>query len=125
MSQPGRKQPGSSYDATETVGASAAAIDGVATIDLGVVAGKDVTVEEVRVEATAADFDFNIEANGNDVFSAEQSPSGTSEEVFRPDQNARAGGDEAVDFEFDVSSASGTGSATASVAVVVTYNSTL
>lgn len=123
--QPGRKTPAGEGAQTETVGASAAAIDSVATVDLGVVAGKDVTVKEVRVEATASDFDFNIEVDGSDIFGSEQSPSGTSEEVFTPDQNSRVGGDAAVDIEFDVSNNSATGSATASVAVVVSYNSTL
>jgi hypothetical protein len=122
--QPGDRTPGESGRTTETVGAGAVAIDATGATRLGTVAGTDLTVEEVRVTATAADTDFNVEVDDTDVFSSEQSPSGTSEETYHPDQNHRVGGEAASDIEVDVSSASGTGGATAEFAVVVSYTPT-
>jgi len=68
--------------------------------------GSSVTVEEVTVEQTNnADADFNVELDGSDTFSAEQSVSAAdSAETLTPDQNRHAAGD-AVDLAVDVSTA--------------------
>lgn len=68
--------------------------------------GSSVTVEEVTAEQTNnADADFNVELDGSDVFSGEQSVSAAdTAETLTPDQNRHAAGD-TPDLAVDVSSA--------------------
>lgn len=90
-------------------------VDATGTTALGTVEEDEGEVLEVRVNATAADFDFNVNADGVALFSAAQSPGGTSEETFTPDTDAATfeNGGPALDFE--VLTASGTAGATADV----------
>jgi len=122
---PGPTTPGSavadtSAEGVETVMAEGVAIDATGRTVIGSADGRGGAVREVRVDADAADFDFNIERDGNDVFTAEQSPGGTTEESFEPDDddNARFDGED-PEAAIDVSSPSATVGATATVWVVV------
>lgn len=111
---PGNTAPGSAFPSDQSD--ATVAIDATGTTTLGTVEGDRDQALVVTVNADAADFDFNIEVGGSDLFSAEQSPGGTTEESFTPD-TAKAVVESAVDEDvvIDVSSASSTGSATADV----------
>lgn len=120
---PGPRTPGDPTPGDEDVGVEVVTVEGVAidatgSTTVGTPDGFRGRVTQVVVTPTAADFDFNIEQDGSDVFAAEQSPSGASREVFTPDQNDEFEGD-APDLDVDVSSASGSGGATATVTVHV------
>lgn len=117
---PGPSTPGETATSDEQVHATAVAIDSTGTTDIGSLVTDQATIKEVYVDSTQQDFDFNVEANGNDIFGSEQSPS-AAEESFQPDQNQRVGGTDDLELAFAVSSASATGSATADVTVVVEY----
>lgn len=116
---PGPEQPDPSHITTETVEQTGVAIDstGSTTIGSPSTIGGDVIV--VEVNADQADFDFNIELDGTDIFNSEQSPTGTTLERFYPDpQLAEFDGTDPT-LEIDVSDASSTGAATADVTVDV------
>jgi hypothetical protein len=117
-STPGSLQPDPGYDGAEVVEADGVAIDATGTTTLGAPDGFGGRVAEVVVVPDESDFDFNVEADGSDVFSAEQSPGGDAREAFSPDQNQDLDGD-LPSLTLDVSGASGTGGATADVYVVV------
>ena len=104
--------------------ATGVAIDATGRTVIDNIAGRGGVVKEVLVDADAADFDFNIERDGADVFTAEQSPGGTTEESFDPDNmsNARFDGDD-PEAAIDVSAASATAGATATVTVVADVES--
>lgn len=115
---PGARSPGDAADSTVT--GTGVAVDATGTTTLGTVDGDRTSVEEVRVNATATDFNFNVNVDGTAIFSANQSPSGTSEEVFYPDEDLRITTDkQSEDVVFEVTSASGTGGATADVDVQI------
>jgi hypothetical protein len=82
--------------------------------------GSSATVEQVIAEQSgAADADFNVELDGNDVFSNEQSlDAADTPEELTPDQNKNAAGSP-LELAVDVSSASGTADSTLDVTVVV------
>lgn len=116
---PADPTPGDEYVITRTIAASGLAVDAAATVTVGSLeVGRRGEVTNVSVTPTAADFDFNIEYDGTDLFSAEQSPAAASQEDFTPDQNADFDG-EVPEFSIDVSSASGTGGATADVTLTI------
>jgi hypothetical protein len=81
--------------------------------------GGAVTVLSVVVEQTgAADTDWNIELDGNDLFAAEQSVGAAdTPEEFIPDQNREAHDDTAVPLALDVSGA-GTGGTELNVSIL-------
>jgi len=115
---PGDPTPGEEYVLTEAETLSGVAIDATGTTDIGTPDGFRGEVVSVAVDADAADFNFNVNADGSALFSSNQSPSGTSEETFTPDQNENFEGD-APDLVFDVTAASATAGATATVTVTV------
>ncbi|PSQ70915.1 MAG: hypothetical protein BRD38_04050 [Bacteroidetes bacterium QH_9_67_14] len=115
---PGSVEPDASPVGAEEVSATGVAVDATGTTAVGTPEGRGGEIEEVRVNASAADFDFNVNADGNGIFSAVQSPSGTDEEVFRPDAELAEFDGDAPDIVFEVTSASATGGATADVTVV-------
>ena len=101
-----------------SVSATGVAVDATGTTTVGTVEGDRVKVFAVTVDATAADFDFNLNVDGEPAFAADQSPASTDAEVFETDD------EEAVtylavgtDIVFEVTSASSTGGATADVTV--------
>lgn len=112
----GHRAPGDAEPTT--VSATGVAVDATGTTNLGTVDGdRDLTLE-VRVNATAADFNFQVSVGGENVFSSAQSPSGTTEEAFYPALTLAAitsATDE--DVVFEVTSVSGTGGATTDVDV--------
>lgn len=120
--EPGKATPGSRVPDEGAIGerhtqATGVAIDATGTTTVGTPSGYGGEIRAVRVNADAADFDFNIEADGTDIFTAEQSPSGTNEETFVPNQELSEFEGDAPDLVIDVSSASATGGATATVTV--------
>lgn len=117
---PGARTPGERPRTEESVEAVGVDASATGTTDLGSVVADEAEVQEVTVASADQDFDFNVTMEGADVFSAEQSLS-TASETFTPDQNARVGGSETVEFTFDVSSASANGSATADVSIRVAH----
>jgi|APHM01.1.fsa_nt_gi hypothetical protein len=119
-STPGSRTPGEQPTTEQTVGEVNVDVGSTGTTDLGGVIADEATAREVRVESSDQDFDFNVEAEGADLFGSEQSPS-SAEQSFSPDQNARTAGSYAVQYALDVSSASANGSATATVQVLVEY----
>ena len=119
---PGAAVPDTSTEAVETVSAGNVDITATGTTRVGTPVGRGGEVQEVRVNATQSDFEFNIERDGNDVFVNEQSPNGTDEEKFFPtdDENASFVGED-PQIDIDVSSPSATAGATAYVEVDVGF----
>lgn len=117
---PGARTPGEQATTEQTVGETGVAIDSTGATDLGGVVADQSEVHAVRVESDAQDFDFNVEAEGADLFGSEQSPA-SGEETFVPDQNAVTAGTGAVQFTVDVSAASGSTGATATFQVLTEY----
>lgn len=117
---PNARTPGEHPKTTETVTVENVDVSSTGVTEIGSVVTDQAEVKEVRINTTDQDFDFNVAAEGTDVFSSEQSPS-SAEESFVPDQNARVGGTGAVELNFDVSNNSAAGSPQTDVAVVVTY----
>lgn len=78
------------------------------TTRIGAIIASEARVTEVRTDSSNQDYDFNVELDGSDVFSAEQSPS-NAEESFSPDQNTTVGGAGSTEVQVDISD-TGTGS---------------
>jgi hypothetical protein len=119
---PGAAVPDTSTEVVETVSVTGVDVTVTGTTRVGTPSGRGGEVKAVRVDADAADFDFNVERDGSDVFVNEQSPSGTSEEEFFPtdDENASFAGED-PQIDFDVSTTSATTGATADVEVDVGF----
>lgn len=119
-STPGPAAPGAAEPTRETLYELGVAIDATGVTDIAKVMCDEMVVKRVRIDSTQQDFDFNIEHNGNDLFSSEQSPS-SGEEEFNPGQNKRTGGNGDAELGIDVSAASATANATADVMLDVEY----
>lgn len=131
MVLPGRTRPGTRTRAQPSpdlstpggtdqpsVSATGVAVDATGTTAVGTVEGDRVKVFAVTVDPTAADFDFNLNVDGEPVFAADQSPAAAEAETFETEDEAAitylAVG---TDIVFEVTSASATGGATADVTV--------
>jgi len=115
---PGPNVPDEQVERTETISESGVAIDALGETSFGNLNADRGTVEEIRVNADASDFNFNILVAGDRVFSSTRSPSGTSEESFEPDQNLEFD-DAQAEVRVDITSASATAGATATFDVDV------
>lgn len=119
---PGSRLPEEGAIAVVEVSVAGAPTDATTSTAIGTPAGRGGEVKAVFVTASATDFDFNVTADGTDLFNSEQSPGSTNEERFDPvTENAEFQGD-APDLVFDVSSASAQGGASADVRVVTAIN---
>lgn len=121
--QPGSKVPGSevpdqSAIGDEEVSQTGVAVDGTGTTTLGDPQGRQGEVREVRVDATDANFQFNVNAGGEAIFSSNQSPTGTDEEVFIPTAELAEFAGDSPELVFEVISSSTAGGATADVTAV-------
>lgn len=131
MTIPGRTRPGTRTPAqpapdlstpggtdTPSVSTTGVAVDATGTTAVGTVEADRVKVFAVTVDPTAADFDFNLNVDGEPAFAADQSPAAAEAEGFTTDDEAAitylAVG---TDIVFEVTSASGTGGATADITV--------
>lgn len=107
---PGPRTPGEEEVDTQQVEVTGIDPSGTGATEVGKVFGRDQTVSAVHVDGDVADYDFNVEADGNTVFSSDQSPSAASPETFTPDDsNKRQAGSDAVTYDFDVTSAGSAG----------------
>jgi hypothetical protein len=116
LDTPGRELSGE--DATVVVESTGVAVGSTGTTTLGDVGGDRTTLYAVVVNPTDADFNFQINTDGDTAFTSAQSPGGTNEETFVPDGTAAVvyGASDST-VEFEVTSASSNGSATADVTV--------
>lgn len=117
---PGPRQPGPSVPDPPLAGAVAVSATGVAvdatgTTAVGTPDGYAGEVLRVTVTPTAADFSFNVLADGTSLFAAAQSPAAAAEETFEVPVNSFDG--DAPDLDIEVTAASATGGATADVTI--------
>lgn len=123
LNTPGHDRPGYLFpgdvDVTE-LSATGVAVDATGTTTLGSVDGDRDIVVTVTVNPTAADFDFTVNADGDEVFTVTQSPADTSEASYNPDDEDNVVVDSTpTDIVFEVTDPSATGGATADVTVEV------
>jgi hypothetical protein len=116
---PGARTPG--RVASVSVSGTDLAVDSTGTTSLGSLSGDRIAIEDVVVNATAADFSFQVTVGGTALFDGAVSPSGTSEESFTPSNTDGVFvGNEDEDVVFEVTSASTTGGATTDATVNAT-----
>jgi len=116
---PGSRIPDQSAIGTERASATGVAVDATGTTAIGTPEGRGGEVVTVYVDATQADFNFNVNANGVALFDAPQSPGSTDREAFEVAIENGAFDGSAPDLVFEVTSASATGGATADADVDV------
>lgn len=124
---PGPNQPGPDIPDDSAIGeveveSTGVAVDATGTTTIGTPEGVGGQVVAVYVDPTAADFSFNVTADGVAIFGSSQSPASTDEEAFAPPAADGEFQGDAPDLVFEVTSASGTGGATADVRVVTAVN---
>jgi len=116
---PGTELPSDTILESQTIELAGAAVDSTGSTRIQEIIGSEVEIVDVRVTATAADFNFQITVNGSNVYGTAQSPTGTTEQSFFPTgQNAYWANINSAIVAFDVTSASGTTGATATVDVL-------
>jgi hypothetical protein len=122
-STPGARMPSeSSTKQVQVLEAEESGPDSTGTTEVGGLTARDATITEVRVDGDVSDYDFNVNFNGNAVFSSNQSPAGTDEESFVPDSaNKRVGGSDTAQVTFEITSAGSAG--TVQVLVEVEHQS--
>lgn len=94
-----------------TLTATESGPDSTGTTAVGEILTNDAKVVDVQVDGDVSDYDFNVNLNGNPVFTAAQSPAGTAQESFFPDDEDKAiAGVTSVEVEFEITSAGSAGS---------------